>query len=78
LVLNCVTKKGVLLIEGLTYKLNDHFHSGLYELVITDKTLGLDEDKLLPPTRIDFRVFNSEQEAEAAANAAAAGKGKKK
>jgi hypothetical protein len=44
--------------------------------VITDKTQGIADEERLPPTRLDLKVFNSEQEAEAAA--AAGGKGKKK
>lgn len=76
-VLKCVTEKGVLLLENLTYELNEEFTGGWFELVITDKTRGLSEEQRLPPTRMDLRVFNSEQEAEAAANAAAAGKKKK-
>lgn len=40
---------------------------GLYEMVITDVTKGIDEDHKLKPTRIDLKLTDSEAEAEAAA-----------
>lgn len=65
-------------MSDLTYKLDDNFKGGLFELIITDVTKGLEESKLLPPLRIDLKIFDSEVEAEAAAANAAAAKGKKK
>lgn len=58
----------------------EKFEAGSYEIVITDKTVGISEDKYLNPTRIDFKIFDSAVEAEEAAAQAAAGKagGKKK
>lgn len=48
--------------------------------MITDKTNGIDQNKLLNPTRLDLKIFDSTAEAEEAAAQAAAGKpgGKKK
>lgn len=65
-------------MTGLEYQLDDNFKGGLYELIITDVTKGLDPNKLLPALRIDLKIFDSVADAEAAAANAAAGKGKKK
>ena len=58
--------------------MDEQFKGGLYELIITDVTTGLDQRKILPQLKIDLKVFDSGAEAEAAAANAAAGKGKKK
>ena len=73
-----ITYEGKLKMTGLEYKFDDQFKGGLYELVIRDVTVGLEESKLLPSLRIDLRVIDSVAEAELAAANAAAGKGKKK
>jgi len=51
--------------------------SGQFEIIIRDVTRGIPENELLPETRIDLKVFNSEQEAELLANQAAAAKANK-
>jgi hypothetical protein len=51
--------------------------SGQFEIIIRDVTRGIPENELLPETRIDLKVFNSEQEAEMLANQAAAAKANK-
>jgi hypothetical protein len=58
--------------------LDEQFKGGLFELIITEVTQGLDPYKLLPAMRVDLKVFDSEADAELAAANAAAGKGKKK
>ena len=65
-------------ISDLEFVIDDNFKSGLYEIVITDVTPGLDENERLYETRLDFKIFDSEADAEALAQAQAAGKGGKK
>ena len=81
IIMRKVTVDGVLSVEGLKFELiPEKFESGSYEIVITDKTVGIPEDKLLDPTRLDLKIFDSAADAEEAAAQAAAGKagGKKK
>jgi len=67
------------LVEDIEYALDEEtFKPGMYEIVITDITRGIEESERLEPTRLDFKVFDSEAEAEALANAQAAAKGGKK
>lgn len=42
----------------------EKFEAGSYEIVITDKTNGIAQDKLLNPTRLDLKIFDSVVEAE--------------
>jgi hypothetical protein len=51
--------------------LNDTFKVGLYEIVITDVTIGIEDEHKLKPTRIDLRLADSEAETELAAQEAA-------
>ena len=42
------TVDGVLSVEGLKFELiPEKFETGSYEIVITDKTIGIDPEKLL-------------------------------
>ena len=45
----------------------EKFEAGNYEIVITDKTIGIAEDKLLETIRLDLKMFDSAVEAEEAA-----------
>lgn len=70
---------GVLSVEGLKFQLiPEKFEAGSYEIVITDKTNGIEESKYLETTRLDLKIFDSVAEAEEAAAQAAAPKGGKK
>lgn len=58
------TEKGELRVEGITFALGDGFKAGNYEIVISDVTLGIEDDEKLLPQRLDLRIFDSEAEAE--------------
>lgn len=72
------TDKGEIQVNDIVFKLDDHLKAGMYEIVITDITQGLDESKKMPETRIDLKLFDSVADAEAAAALLQAGKGGKK
>lgn len=79
LVIRRSTVDGILVVENLKFQLiPEKFEAGNYEIVITDKTNGIEEDKHLETTRLDLKIFDSAVEAEEAAAQAAAPKGGKK
>lgn len=72
------SQKGILQIEDIVYELNEHFKVGMYEIIITDVTVGLEDEFKLQPTRIDLKLTDSEAEAELAAQQVVQTKGGKK
>ena len=65
------TEGGLVCVEGITYAFDEGFSAGLYEIVITDVTRGIEQLEKLPITRIDLKLFDSVAEAEKAAEEAA-------
>ena len=54
------TQGGVLTLEGLSFVLDpESFPMGVYEIVITDVTEGVEPEWHLEPLRVDLKIFDS-------------------
>lgn len=73
-----VSHNGVIKTPGLTFKFDEKFQSGTYDIIIKDITKGLQAKQRLGQVKIEFKIFDSNTDAEMFAAQTAAAKGKKK
>lgn len=69
------TVEGICKVSDLHYKLDDHFKSGSYEIVVRDITVGIANDKKMPEQRIELTIMDPEELAAQQAALAAQAKG---